>query len=98
MFDNLRISLKLQVMVVVAVAGILVVAAVGLWHLRDNVLEDRMSKVRELVLVARQIIDLDHQEAIKAGLSEKEAMERAKDIIIHKLRFGQSDYFFASDS
>jgi Tfp pilus assembly protein PilE len=73
MFDNLRISLKLQVMVVVAIAGIVAVAAVGLWNLRDNVLQDRMSKVRELVLMARQVVDEQHQQALKAGLSEAQA-------------------------
>jgi methyl-accepting chemotaxis protein len=97
MFDNLRISLKLQVMVAVAIVGILAVAAVGLWNLRDNLLEDRMAKVREVVLVARETIDIDHQAAIKAGLSETEAMERARNIV-HRLRFGNDDYVFAADS
>ncbi len=97
MFDNLKISLKLQVMVVVAIIGILVVAMVGLWTLRDNVLQDRMSKVRELVLTTRQMIEIDHEQAIKAGLSENDAKERAKNILRH-LRFDGTNYFFALDS
>jgi methyl-accepting chemotaxis protein len=97
MFSNLRISLKLQVMVVVAIIGIVAVAGVGLWTLRNNVLEDRKAKVRELVLVVREIVDLDHQQAIKAGLSEDQAQERAKDIVRH-LRYEGANYFFALNS
>ncbi len=97
MFDNLRISVKLQVMVVVAIAGILAVAAVGLLSLRANVLEDRMAKVRELVLLARQTIDIDHQQAVKAGMSENDAKEHAKGIL-RRLRFDGTNYFFALDS
>ena len=97
MFDNLKISLKLQVMVAVAIIGILAVALVGLWNLRDNVLEDRKARVRELVLLAREIVDLDHQRAIKAGLSEDAAKEQAKDTLRH-LRFDGTNFFFAIDS
>ncbi len=96
MFGNLKISLKLQVMVAVAIIGIIAVAGVGLWSLRDNVLEDRKAKVRELVLVVREMIDIDHQQAVKAGLSEDDAKERAKDIVRH-LRYEGANYFFALD-
>ena len=94
MFGNLKISHKLQVMVAVAVLGIVTVACLGLWTLRNNVLEDRKSKVRDLVLVVRQMVELDHQQAIKAGMNEEDAKERAKDIVRH-LRFNGTDYFFA---
>ena len=63
--------------------------------LRDNVLEDRKARVRELVLLAREIVDLDHQRAIKAGLSEDAAKEQAKDTLRH-LRF-DGDQFFLRD-
>ena len=97
MFGNLRISLKLQVMVAIAVFGIVAVATVGLWTLRGNMLEDRKAKVKELVLAAQQVLELSRQQALKAGASEDEAKERAREALGH-LRWEGDNSFFAFDS
>ena len=97
MLENLRISSKLLMMVALAALGVIAVAGVGLSVLKDNLLEDRKAKLQDIVLLARQAIANDFESSRKAGLSEADAMERAKPLL-RSLRFGKEDYFLAFDS
>src|ERR1700733_15368906 len=97
MLGNLKISSKLLMMVCLSVLGIAAVAGVGLSALRNNLLEDRKSKLHDVVLLARQALDLDYQASRKAGLSDAEAMERSK-LMVRAFRFGNDDYFYAFTS
>jgi methyl-accepting chemotaxis protein len=94
MLGNLKISSKLLMMVCLSVLGIAVVAAVGLSALRNNLLEDRKAKLHDVVLLARQAVDLNYQASHQAGLSDAEALERGK-ALLRTLRFGKDDYFYA---
>jgi methyl-accepting chemotaxis protein len=94
MLGNLKISSKLLIMVVLSVLGIAAVAAVGLSALRSNLLEDRKAKLHDVVLLARQAVDLNYQASHQAGLSDAEALERGK-ALLRTLRFGKDDYFYA---
>jgi methyl-accepting chemotaxis protein len=94
MLAGLRISSKLMIMVGVSVVGIAIVASISLSTLRDNLLEDRKAKLHDLVLLARQAVDLDYQASKKAGLSDAEAFERGR-ALLRTLRFGKDDYFYA---
>jgi methyl-accepting chemotaxis protein len=94
MLGNLRISSKLLVMVGLSVLGILAVAGVGLSALRDNLLEDRKAKLQDVVLLARQAVEVDYQNSKKAGLSDADALERGK-ALLRALHFGKDDYFYA---
>jgi methyl-accepting chemotaxis protein len=97
MLGNLRISTKLLIMLGLSVLGIAAVAAVGLSALRNNLLEDRMAKLQDVVLLARQAVDLNYQASHQAGLSDAEALERGK-ALLRALRFGKDDYFYAFNS
>jgi methyl-accepting chemotaxis protein len=97
MLGNLKMSMKLQAMVAVAVVGIVAVAVMGLLTLKSNLVEDRKAKIRDLVLVTKQMLDLDYQNSLKSGLNEEDARARAKTIVAG-LRFGDNDYFFAVNS
>ena len=94
MLGNLRISYKLLLMVGVSVLGIAAVAGVGLSALWSNLLEDRKAKLQDVVLLARQALDLNYQASRQAGLSEAEAAERGK-ALLRTFRFGKDDYFYA---
>jgi methyl-accepting chemotaxis protein len=94
MLGNLKISSKLLIMVCLSVLGIVAVAAVGLSALRNNLLEDRKAKLHDVVLLARQAVDLNYQASHQAGLSDAEALERGK-ALLRTLRFGKDDYFYA---
>jgi methyl-accepting chemotaxis protein len=94
MLGNLKISSKLLIMVCLSVLGIAAVAAVGLSALRNNLLEDRKAKLHDVVLLARQAVDLNYQASHQAGLSDAEALDRGK-ALLRTLRFGKDDYFYA---
>jgi methyl-accepting chemotaxis protein len=94
MLGNLKISSKLLIMVCLSVLGIAAVAAVGLSALRSNLLEDRKAKLHDVVLLARQAVDLNYQASHQAGLSDADALERGK-ALLRTLRFGKDDYFYA---
>lgn len=96
MLSNLRISLRLMVMVCLSVLGICAVAGVGLSTLKSNLIADRKDKLQDIVLIAQQAIDLDREAAKKAGLSETEMLARSK-ALLRSLRFGKDDYFYALD-
>src|SRR5580698_6350456 len=97
MLGNLRISSKLFIMVGLSVLGIAMVAFVGLSALKSNLLEDRKAKLHDVVLLARQAVDLDYQASKKAGLSDAEAFEKSR-ALLRSLRFGNDDYFYAFNS
>jgi len=94
MLGNLRISSKLLIMVCLSVLGILVVAGVGLSTLKDNLIEDRKAKLQDVVLLARQALDLDYQVSRKANLPDAEIEAHSK-ALLRSLRFGKEDYFLA---
>jgi methyl-accepting chemotaxis protein len=94
MLGNLRISSKLLMMVGLAALGVIAVAGVGLSVLNDNLMEDRKSKLQDIVLLARQAIERDYETSHKAGLSDAEALERGR-LLLRSLRFGKEDYFIA---
>src|ERR1700744_598026 len=94
MLTGLKISTKLLTMVLLAVVGVAAVAALGLSTLRENLLEDREAKLRDVVLLAKQTIDHDYQSSKAAGLSEAQAFEKSK-ALLRTLRFGKDDYFYA---
>jgi len=96
MLGNLRISYKLLMMIGLAVLGIVAAAGVGLSALWSNLLEDRKTKLQDLVLLTRQALDLNYQASRKSGLSEAEAAERGK-VLLRTFRFGKDDYFYAID-
>src|SRR3954452_18827382 len=97
MLGNLRVSSKFLIVVFLSALGILAVAALGLSTLRGNALEDRRNGLKELVLVARQMVELEYQSSKKAGLSDAETLERSKQVL-RSVRFGKDDYFFAVDN
>jgi methyl-accepting chemotaxis protein len=94
MLGNLRISRKLLMMISLSVLGMAAIAAVGLMAVWSNLLEDRKSKLQDVVLLARQALDLDYQASRQAGLSDMQAMERGRTLL-RSFRFGQDDYFYA---
>ncbi|MET4447478.1 signal transduction histidine kinase [Bradyrhizobium sp. GM2.2] len=96
MLAKFKISSRLMLMVVLSVLGIASVAGVGLSALKSSLLEDRKDKLQQLVLLAKQVLELDYQGSRAAGLSDAQALERSKQLL-QSLRFGKDDYFYALD-
>lgn len=96
MLAKFKISSRLMLMVVLSVLGVASVAGVGLSALKSSLLEDRKDKLQQLVLLAKQVLELDYQGSRAAGLSDAQALERSKQLL-QSLRFGKDDYFYALD-
>jgi methyl-accepting chemotaxis protein len=94
MLGNLRISRKLLMMISLSVLGMAAIACVGLSAVWSNLLEDRKAKLQDVVLMARQALELDYQASKQTGLSEAQAQERSK-VLLRTFRFGKDDYFYA---
>lgn len=94
---NVRISLKLMAMAVVAFLGILAVAWIGVMTLRTNLVQDREAKLRDVISLAVQDIDRVHQEGVANHVPEAELTDRMKSTL-RALRYGNNDYFFAYDN
>ena len=94
MLGNLRIFYKLLMMIGLSVLGIAAMAAVGLSALWGSMMEDRRVKLQDIVTVAREALEYNHQASLKAGLSEADAIERGK-ALLHSMRFGKDDYVYA---
>lgn len=97
MFRNLRISFKLGIMVALAMLGIIAVASIGLSALKNNLLDDRKVMLQELVLVAKQALQLNYQMAKAAARSDAEILEESK-ALLRSFRFGGDNYFYALDT
>jgi len=97
MLGNLRISYKLLMMIGLSIVGVAAMAAVGLSALWGNMMEDRKAKLRDVVTLARQALELDYQASRQAKLSDAETMERSK-VLLRTFRFGKDDYFYAIDA
>ncbi|MGY4573654.1 methyl-accepting chemotaxis protein [Bradyrhizobium sp. USDA 3256] len=96
MLGKFRIASKLLLMVGVSIAATIAVAFVGLLALKSNLLEDRKDKLQQLVLLAKQAVELDFEASRSVGLSDAQARERSRQLL-QSLHFGKDDYFYALD-
>ncbi|MEH2595152.1 methyl-accepting chemotaxis protein [Bradyrhizobium sp. AZCC 1577] len=93
---SLKISTRLIVITAASVAGIVAVAWFSLSALRTNLVEDRKSKLEDVVRLTIRALEQDRQTSLKAGLSDEETLVRSKEFL-RALRFGKDDYLFALD-
>jgi methyl-accepting chemotaxis protein len=97
LLGNLRISTKFLINISIFVVGIIAVAVMGLMELRENLIDDRKGKLRDLVTVAEQVVAFNAKLAADGTLPEADAVARSKDVL-RGLRFGNDDYVFVIDS
>ncbi|MDX9707618.1 MAG: cache domain-containing protein [Azospira sp.] len=93
---NWKLSLKLGVLVVLAIAGVLVSITVGLVQLREHLLQDRMIKTRHVVEVALGVIAHFEAQERDGRLSAEAARAGALDAV-RGLRYEKNEYFFIND-
>jgi methyl-accepting chemotaxis protein len=91
---NLSISKKLMVFVATSLIACCVVAAVALSVLRASMIEDRVTKVRNLTEVARDITKGYYQRAQKGEFDQATAQAMAVATLT-ELRYDKVEYFFA---
>ena len=95
-FTKLKVATRLHILVFLALLGLTGLCVANLIQLKDSMLQDRKTKLQNLVQLAVGTAS-HYQELAAAGkLSEADAQTAAKDAL-RKLRYSKDDYFFALD-
>jgi methyl-accepting chemotaxis protein len=93
MLDNIRITKKLLSLVVFGIVSVVVVTVYSLTHLKQVMIEDRKTAVRQVVESSVSIAAHYHKLAQSGALSEQDAKEQAR-AAIRATRYGNGDYMF----
>ncbi len=96
-FASLRVATRIQILVGLALAGLLVLCFTALFQVKSSMLEDRKQKTRNLVEVG--IGTLAHYQKLAADgkMSDEDARKAAKETL-RTLRYDNTDYFFIVDT
>lgn len=92
----MKIQTKTRLVVLIALLGIALSIVVGLFTLRDNLLEDRKNKTRNVVETVHTLLGHFHAEQLAGRLSEEAARQMAMSAV-SKLRYDGSEYFWLND-
>lgn len=95
-FRNLRLFLKLSLIIATALIGIFVVVALSLSNSYDELLDGRKVKVRQLAETAYSLLARYDSEVKSGHLTEADAKTAAL-ADIRDLRYGTDDYFWVND-
>ncbi|HEX6736344.1 MAG TPA: methyl-accepting chemotaxis protein [Azonexus sp.] len=87
----------MQMLVGLTLLGLIVLCLTALFQLKDEMLEDRKEKTRDLVDTALGIVKYHHQLASSGKMSEDEAKVAAR-ASLRGVRYGKDDYFFGFDT
>ena len=93
---NLKIGTRLAMVVLAGIIGTIVVAAVQMHSIRENLIQDRMVQIRTLVQSAQAVFER-YEKFVKEGtLDRAEAQARAKTAI-ESMIYENGGYFFVYD-
>jgi len=87
------ISRKLLLIVIASIAGVAVVAGLALFFLRGLMVEDRITRLQNLVEVASGLAKQQYERANRGEISQEEA-QRATKNLLRELRYDHDEYFF----
>ncbi len=97
MLARLKITTRIQLLLVLAALGFLASSAIGLWSLRSQMLEDRQNQLRNLLDSSLSIAKAD---MTSAGGASSETGRAAFLAALRAMRFGdakEQNYIFAYD-
>jgi methyl-accepting chemotaxis protein len=93
MIDNLKISLKMWVLVAVSAIAMIAIAGLGVHNQRAAMYEARHETLQQFTEAGKSILVYYHALAQRGELPEAEARERAKSDI-RALRFDDTNYIY----
>ena len=96
MLKNFAISVRMMIIVGVAMAGMVAVGLIGLFNLKAELLADRQDTVRSLVESANTAVSHYAAKAAQEGVGAEEAKQRAI-ATLRDMRFDKTNYFFILD-
>jgi methyl-accepting chemotaxis protein len=92
-----RVSARMQLLVALALIGLLVLCLVSLFQLKSSMLEDRKQTTKNLVEVAIGVL-AHHQKMAQDGTLSADDAKKAARETLRTLRYGSSDYYFIVDT
>ena len=96
MLKNFAISVRMLIIVGVAMAGMATVGLIGLFNLKAELLADRQDTVRSLVESANTAVSHYAAKASAEGVNADEVKQRAI-ATLRDMRFDKTNYFFIID-
>ena len=96
LINNLSVSKKLWLIIVIALMCMGLVVSSGLFELKHSLLEDKKIKTRNLVEVAYSLIEFYGQKAGANELTEQEAQTLAI-AAVKALKYDEKEYFWIND-
>ena len=94
---QLKIPVKFVLIVTLAVIGVIISTAISLHVLKDNLLNDRKTKTREMVDVAYSLVEHYAKLAQQGALTEQQAKDAALSDIAG-LRYAGGNYYWINNS
>ena len=92
---NIRIGAKIWVPTIISGLGLVVLVAAAVYMIRNEILSERVSRVRAMAEGAASIVALYHQKAESGVLEEAEAKTLARDAL-RAIRYDEgAEYVFA---
>jgi methyl-accepting chemotaxis protein len=92
-FHDLRLSIKLQLVVVMMVFALVVVLGIAVQAQHDRMIEDRIAQLHVAIDVARGIAERLHKDETEGKLTREAAINRFREEA-RDIRFATDNYFF----
>ena len=90
------IRMRFLLVALLSLLGFIVLAALAMQSVRQQMIEDRLTKIRQLTEVGRGIIEWQYQRFRRGEIDEASARKKALDAL-RVLRYGNDEYFFVDD-
>lgn len=95
-FSTLKVSTRMHVLTVLTLIGLVILCIAALFQLKQSMMEDRMTKIRNLVEFAHtQLAFYDDQ--VKSGQMPLEQAQTAAKNALRKARYDEKEYFWIND-
>lgn len=94
LISNLRVTYRLVILTLLSVGFLTLVIVLSLYNQRSSLLEERTTQLVNLVDSSYTILQTLNQQVEQGKLNLNEAQKQARDII-HQMRFGDNEYFYA---
>jgi methyl-accepting chemotaxis protein len=96
MLKRIKIQHRIAAVILLMTVGLIAIMSVSLIELRATLLQDRRMMVKQEVETVLGLIDSYAERANKGELTVEVAQNEVRQIV-HKIRYGHGDYFFAYD-
>lgn len=93
-FSKLPVTYRLAFLILLSVSFLTLVITLSLLNQRSSMLEERKAQLVNLVESSYSILQALNQDVVKGEITLSQAQDQARKII-HPMRFGDNEYFYA---